>query len=329
MINLIITSSRDTLLPSASAAQRRCLVPRARRRFVLAGLLAFSAQQAVGQEMAITFDDLPAHGSMPAGMTRLEIAQSILATLKRERMPPTYGFVNGKRVEEHASTLEVLAAWRAAGQPLANHTWALRDIKDESLVEFEADVAKNELRLVQLMGPEDWHWFRYPYLREGDTVDKRRAARAWLFAHDYKIAEVSMDFEDYLWNAPYARCVAKHDAASIANLHDSYLAVADRYYGVFRELSQLVYGRDVKYVLLMHVGAFDAQMLPELLKLYRAKGVKFISLPDAMSDPAYRDDPDIGEPGGGTSLELMMQMKKIPFQANSKPYKELEAMCRE
>ena len=66
----------------------------------------------------------------------------------------------------------------------------------------------------------------------------------------------------------------------------------------------------------------------ELLKLYRAKGVKFISLPDAMSDPAYRDDPDIGEPGGGTFLELMMQKKKIKFPANSKPYKELEAMCR-
>jgi hypothetical protein len=106
------------------------------------------------------------------------------------------------------------------------------------------------------------------------------------------------------------------------------LAVADQYYGVFRQLSQLVYGRDVKYVLLMHVGAFDARMLPELLKLYRAKGVKFISLPDAMSDPAYQDDPDIGEPNGGTFLELMLEKKKIKFPANSKPYKELEAMCR-
>jgi peptidoglycan-N-acetylglucosamine deacetylase len=298
------------------------------RRFVLAGLLAFSAQQAVSQEMAITFDDLPAHGSMPAGVTRLEIAQSILATLKRERMPPTYGFVNGKRVEEHASTLEVLSAWRAAGQPLANHTWAHRDIKDESLVEFEADVAKNEPLLKQLMGNEDWHWFRYPYLREGETVEKRRAARQWLFAQGYRIAEVSMDFEDYLWNDPYARCVALHDDASIAKLHDSYLEVADQYYGLFRQLSQMVYGRDVKYVLLMHVGAFDARMLPELLSLYRGKGVRFVSLAEAISDPAYRDDPDIGDATGGAHLELMMRSKKLAFPPNTKPYKELDAMCR-
>ncbi len=43
-----------------------------------------------------------------------------------------------------------------------------------------------------------------------------------------------MDFGDYLWNDPYARCVAKHDGAAIARLHDTYLATADQYTGVFR-----------------------------------------------------------------------------------------------
>lgn len=266
---------------------------------------------------------------MPVGVTRLQIAQSILATLHREHMPPTYGFINGIRVEEDAASIAVLNAWRAARQPLGNHTWAHRDIKDESLVEFEADVTQNQPLLQQLMGDEDWHWFRYPYLREGDTVEKRRAARQWLFAQGYKIAEVNMDFEDYLWNDPYARCVAQHDAASIHKLHDGYLAVADQYYALFRQLSHMVFGRDVKYVLLMHVGAFDARMLPELLALYRRKGVLFISLPDAMSDPAYQQDPDIGDPTGGAHLELMMQSKKLAFPPNSKPYKELNAMCRD
>jgi hypothetical protein len=68
-------------------------------------------------------------------------------------------------------------------------------------------------------------------------------------------------------------------------------------------------------------------MLPELLALYRAKGVSFVTLQDAMSDPAYQDDPDIGEPSGGTILELMMQKKALKFPANTKPYKELEEMC--
>ena len=298
------------------------------RRLVLAGSLLLCTGLAWGQQMAVTFDDLPVHGAMPPGMTRLEIAQSILKTLKREKLPPVFGFVNGGRGEEDPSSLSVLQTWRRAGQPLGNHTWAHLYLNKESPEEFEAEVLRNEPMLRRLMGKGDWHWLRYPFLHEGDTVEKRRAVRAWLLAHGYKIAEVSMDFEDYLWNEPYARCTAKHDEPSIQKLHDSYLAVADQYYAVFRELAQLVYGRDVKYVLLMHVGAFDARMLPELLALYRATGVQFVSLQDALSDPVYQEDPDIGEPAGGAFLELMMQKKKIKFPPNSKPYKELEAMCR-
>jgi peptidoglycan-N-acetylglucosamine deacetylase len=221
-----------------------------------------------------------------------------------------------------------LTAWRAAGQPLGNHTWAHLDLNKETPEGFAVEVSRNEPLLQSLMGKKDWHWLRYPFLHEGDTLEKRRAIRAWAVAHQYKIAQVSMDFEDYLWNAPYARCLARHDEASIQKLHATYLAVADQYYSVFRDLSQLVYGRDMKYVLLMHVGAFDARMLPELLALYRAKGVRFISLPEAMSDSAYQDDPDIGDPSGGAFLELMMRKKELKFPPNTKPYKELEAMCR-
>ena len=100
-----------------------------------------------------------------------------------------------------------------------------------------------------------------------------------------------MDFEDYLWNDPYARCVARHDDASVHKLHDSYLAVADQYYGLYRH-------------------------------------VIFVGLPEAMSDPAYQDDPDIGDPTGGAHLELMMRSRKLEFPPNTKPYKELDGMCR-
>jgi peptidoglycan/xylan/chitin deacetylase (PgdA/CDA1 family) len=297
-------------------------------RALLMALLAAAGGPVLAEQMAITFDDLPAHGDLPPGVSRVDVAQSILDTLKRERLPPIYGFINGKRLEEDSTTTAVLKAWRTAGQPLANHTFTHGDLNKETVAEFAFDVQKNEPLLQTLMGTEDWHWFRYPYLHEGATIDKRRAARKWLAANGYKIAEVNMDFEDYLWNAPYARCMAKHDEVSVQKLHDSYLAVADQYYGVFKQLSQLVYGRDVKYVLLMHVGAFDARMLPELLALYRKKGVAFISLPEAMADPAYRDDPDIGEPTGGAQLELMMQKRKLPFPENSKPYQMLADMCR-
>ncbi|MEP6883670.1 MAG: polysaccharide deacetylase family protein [Gammaproteobacteria bacterium] len=278
--------------------------------------------------MAITFDDLPSHGDLPPNVTRLQIADSILSTLRSEHLPPTYGFFNGMKTEIEPATESVLKAWRDAGQPLGNHTWAHLDIDDLTAAEFEVEIAKNEPQLKKYMVGQDWHWFRYPYLHEGDTLQKRRAVRSWLAARGYTVAQVNMDFEDYLWNAPYARCVLKHDAAAIAKLHDSYLTTAQQYITVFRQLSRLVYGRDVKYILLMHVGAFDAKMLPELLALYRAKGFSFVSLAEAEQDPAYMDDPDIGSKEGGALLELMMLARNLKFPENSKPYQELEDTCK-
>ncbi len=74
------------------------------------------------QPLAITFDDLPNHGPRPPAISRLQIVQSILATLQRGKLPPAYGFINAVKTEEHPGGFEILRAWRAAGQPLANHT---------------------------------------------------------------------------------------------------------------------------------------------------------------------------------------------------------------
>ncbi len=292
--------------------------------------------------MAITFDDLPVHGPLPPGETRLQIAQSILSTLQANHMPPVYGFINARRLEPadpaHASTNSAsitaanpdyafLTAWRAAGQPLGNHTANHPSLDESTAAAFEQNILDDELTLATLMGDQDWHWFRFPYLQEGDTLAKHREVRDWLTAHHYQTAQVTMDFEDYLWNTPYARCAANHDEASIQSLHASYLAAAGEYMNVFRLLSYQIYGREIPYVLLLHVGAFEAVMLPDLLKLYRHAGMKFVSLADAQADPAYAHDTDIGIKGGGGLLELMAYKNKIPFPPNSKPYKQLAAIC--
>ena len=294
----------------------------------LAMLVASAVKPAFAQQMAITFDDLPAHGDLPPNLSRLAVAQSILQTIKREKLPPVYGFVNGVRVAEDPSTASVLHAWRAAGEPLGNHTWSHPDLEKITPAEFEADAEKNERLLRKLMGAGDWHWFRYPFLHEGETLEKHQAVRAWLGQHHYKVADVNMDFEDYLWNAPYARCAVKHDEVAIQTLHDSYLATADAFIDVFKTLSAEAYGRDVKYVLLLHLGAFDARMLPDLLALYRRRGFSFISLPEAEQDPAYAVDPDFGVKYGGTQLDQIAAKRKLKIPHEYKPYKDLEAICR-
>src|SRR5258708_10442156 len=78
-------------------------------------------------KIAFTFDDLPAHGPLPPGESRLEVASKILAALHDVHMPQVFGFVNGARVEQ-PSDAAALQAWRDAGYPLGNHTWSTIDL---------------------------------------------------------------------------------------------------------------------------------------------------------------------------------------------------------
>ena len=279
-------------------------------------------------QIAFTFDDLPAHSALPPGETRLDVATKIITALREAHTPPIYGFVNGVRVEEQPGDAAVLKAWRDAGNPLGNHTWSHMNLNQHSVEEFEADATRNEPSLSESMKGEDWHWFRYPYLAEGDTPEKKVAIRAFLLQRGYKVAAVTMSFGDYQWNEPYARCKEKGDSAAIASLESSYLEAADENIRFYRSLSHTLYSRDIPYVLLMHIGAFDAEMLPRLLSLYQSRGFQFITLADVEKDPFYAIDTSLALPPGPTMLEGVMQERQLPMPPHPAPAIDFDALCR-
>jgi lysophospholipase L1-like esterase/peptidoglycan/xylan/chitin deacetylase (PgdA/CDA1 family) len=279
-------------------------------------------------KIALTFDDLPAHGSLPEGTTREEIARKILAALHDAGAPPVYGFVNGEALEREPGSDAIFGAWRTAGQPLGNHTWSHMNLAQHPLTEFEADATRMEPLLRQHMKDEDWHWFRFPYLSEGDTPEKKNGVRAFLAQHGYRIAAVTMSFGDYQWTEPYARCKAKGNTRAIEALKSSYLAAADETIGYSRGLSQKLYGRDIPYVLLMHIGGLDAEALPQLLQLYRSRGFQFVTLAEAESDPFYRESLDPRLPAAPDTLEEKMAERGFPLPARAPLGALLELVCR-
>ena len=297
------------------------------RILVVAGSLMM-ATTAGAQEIAITFDDLPAHSVLPAGETRLEVANQVIRALRRAHVPPTYGFVNGVLVQQQPDTIGVLGAWRAAGNPLGNHTWSHMNLNQNALGAFENDITHNEQLLQLQMDGGNWHWFRFPYLAEGDTPEKQMGVRASLAQHGYKIAGVTMSFGDYEWNEPYARCSEKKDDKAIAWLQSSYLRAADDNIRFERGLSKQLYGHDIPYVLLMHIGAFDARMLPRLLDLYQRRGFSFIPLDQAEQDPFYKYDVNPSLLPGPDTLEAEAADKHLPMPQREDFSKKLDAICR-
>jgi peptidoglycan/xylan/chitin deacetylase (PgdA/CDA1 family) len=249
-----------------------------------------AGQETTRSRVALTFDDIPAHGALPPGKTRTDVARSIVNALREAQAPPAYAFLNGKGLDDAPQTAEVLRVWRAAGHLLANHTYSHMDLDANTVEAFWQDVLANEPALRAAMGENDWRWFRYPYLHAGDTREKRRAAARLLKESGYRIAEVSLSFDDWAYSDPYARCLAQNDVPALEWLERSYLGRAARAIERAREDASRVHGREVPQVMLLHFGGIQMAMLPRLLDLLRARGFGLVTLDEAQGDPAYARD---------------------------------------
>ena len=281
------------------------------------------------REVALTFDDLPVHGPLPVGMTRLEIANSVIRSLQAAHAPPSYGFVNAQGLQQEPSSIAVLEAWRAAQFPLGNHTFSHMDLSTNSAEAFEQDLIADESVLKKYMGGEDWHWLRFPLLDEGDDLAKHRALQAFLEEHGYRVAEVTLSFGDYAYSAPYARCVAKNDQRGLGQLKQSYLDGAAKSLEQGRAFSVELFGRDIKHVMLLHIGSIEAVMLPQLLELLKQRGFTLVTLAQAESDPAYSMHPDSPDHWNGTFLEQMMRARHLALPKDSTDWlSKLDAVCR-
>ena len=279
-------------------------------------------------ELAVTVDDLPAHGPLPPDMTRLAVAQRLIAGLTRHAVPDVVGFVNGAPIQEDPDREEIVQQWLQAGFRVGNHTFSHLEINRVTAAEYIADIARNEAALDTLAGSRWARLFRYPYLHQGERPDTRETVHRWLATHGYTIAPVTVTFDDWAWNDAYARCAQRHDAGAITWLKRSFLEAALHRLAWGRAASEVTFGRPIPQILLLHLGAFDAVMIEELLAAYRNAGARMISLETALADPVYQRGADRGGPGEASFLVEVARGRGIHIPpAPEIPLKALRTMC--
>lgn len=283
--------------------------------------------------VAITVDDLPAHGETLPGITRLDIISRVIEALTASRVGEVYGFTNGGSLDGRTDDAAVLRAWLKAGYPLGNHTATHMDLTASSAQAFIADIERAD-RLVASLAPisptvKDRRLFRYPYLREGETEQKRNAVRDYLLNHGYRIAPVTIDYSDWAWTNAYTRCHANADGQAIAWLNQHVVEAARRSLRHARQLARRVVGRDIKHILLIHAGLFTGLTLPDVLNAMKADGVAVIDLERALADPVYQINPKVATQQGMTFLEQLARMKGISDPGADDAYtpEKLERVC--
>jgi peptidoglycan-N-acetylglucosamine deacetylase len=242
--------------------------------------------------LAVTIDDIPWVGATHPGETQLDATRRLLAALAAHGVTAV-GFVNCDRVTKDSP---VLRAWLDAGQRVGNHTAAHLDLNRAEPGRWLRDARRCHAFVEDL--DDGIVWFRYPYLHQGQTAARRRAAAELLAELGSRNAHVSIDTSDWILAAAYGDALRRGDAALQREIGaafiDHVLAAAAHYRAVARERAQ----RDIAHVLLLHANALVADHLDDLLGSLRAEGFRFVPLEDALADPVYDRPDDYTGPDG-------------------------------
>jgi peptidoglycan-N-acetylglucosamine deacetylase len=156
-------------------------------------------------------------------------------------------------------------------------------------------------------------YFRHPFLDTGRDLLTRREAEAFLVERGYRIAPVTLDGWDWMFAGLYQDAKMYNDTAFQQQIVKEYLAHHDAEFAWEEQLSMKVVGYEPRQILLLHASDLEADHIGELLDVLRKRGYRFITLEEALSDPAYSlPDTYVGEEGTGWIDHWAITQGKIP-----------------
>jgi peptidoglycan/xylan/chitin deacetylase (PgdA/CDA1 family) len=255
-----------------------------------------STPEIVTPEIAFTFDDPTTDGG--AGLTWQEMNERILGALASANLKAIL-FVAGKRVNSDSGQ-QLIAAWDRAGHLIGNHSYShlyfnastdTDNSKKVTLAEFEADALKNEpfIRPYQHFT----RLFRYPYFKEGDTVEKRDGMRAFLQQHGYRIGRATIDASDWAITARLEKRAETRLQADFAGYRDYFLQHIWERAQFYDSLAQRVLARPVRHTVVLHHNPLNALFLGDLITMFGKKGWKPVDAEYAYKDEVYDRQPKI------------------------------------
>lgn len=270
------------------------------------------------RQVAVTIDDLPSGMADRLPATEITAMTAKLLGTLRDQKIPVVGFVNEKKLYKPGEVderIKALQMWLDYGFELGNHTYSHMSLNQAGLKPWEDDVIQGETVLNLLLGPRKMklRYFRHPYLDTGRDLLTRREAEAFLVSRGYRIAPITLDGWDWMFAGVYEDAKKRNDTDLQQKLVKEYLAHHDDEFAYSEQLSMNLLGYEPKQILLLHASNLEADHIGELLDVLRKRGYKFVSLEDALGDPAYSlPDTYVGEEGSGWLEHWAITQGKIP-----------------
>lgn len=269
-----------------------------------------------GRQMVISVDDLPWVEFSQS--TKPEVQARHQRLLEALRGTPAIGFVNEKKlIDDSRLSLwrqQMLVDWLDAGFDLGNHTYDHVDLHRVSAAQFERSIVLGERYLRPLLESrgKSLRWFRHPYLHTGMDAQTRDRIVGFLEQHDYAVAPVTIDNGEWIYARAYLSLLKLGDRQQQRKLRAQYVDYMLSKVVFFEDAAQRQFERELPQILLIHANALNADALPDLLTVLRIRGYDFISMAEAVQDPAYAHDDQFFGRSGITWLHRWALTDKMP-----------------
>lgn len=201
-------------------------------------------------------------------------------------------FVCGKRIDNNDGR-KLLQKWDSKGHMICNHSYSHSYFhsKKISLQEFENDFLRCDsiIRNYSNFFP----LFRFPYLKEGDTPEKRDGFRKFLKQNNYFPGYVSIDASDWYIDGRMKDTVRADPNADLKPYREYYVEHILNRAVFYDSLALDITGRHVKHTLLLHHNLINALFLGDLLRVFIEKGWQLVDAKDAFNDEIFSKQPNI------------------------------------
>jgi peptidoglycan/xylan/chitin deacetylase (PgdA/CDA1 family) len=245
------------------------------------------ASLAYGQQIAFTFDD----GPDMADAIGLDAEQRNTAILGQLADAHLKSFLFVTRIDNDQMRNALIRQWGEQGHLIGNHTATHPDLDEVSLKDYEQDFLKCDRAIRDMPGYT--RRFRFPYLKEGNTLEKRDGFRAFLDSNAYTAAPVSVDTSDWYYSDRLRDRLKRDPQADRSRYRDAYLKHLDDRAAYYESLSRDVLGRSVAHVMLLHHNLINALFLGDVIRMFRDKGWTVIDADTAFKDPVYAARPQV------------------------------------
>jgi peptidoglycan/xylan/chitin deacetylase (PgdA/CDA1 family) len=244
-------------------------------------------------KVCFTYDDLPV---VPYGandsISQQRLTTKLVGTIVSQQIPAT-GFVNEIKLFENDSPItyqiNLLKVWCQNGLELGNHTYSHHDYNHVSFQSFTDDLVKGEVVTSELLAAQGKkvRYFRHPYLHTGTPQQRADSLEQFLQRRGYTTAPVTIDNDDYLFALAYRRALGRSDTALASQIGRDYVVYMEQKALYFEKQSNRLFGRNISQILLLHANQLNADFTDELAAMFRRNKYTFVSLEEAMQDPAY------------------------------------------